>query len=200
MTKIKICGLTRYEDIEAANRYKPDYIGFVFAQKSRRFLPPKQAAQFKNQLSADIAAVGVFVNEEKEIIADLLKQDIIDLAQLHGQESEEEICWIKEQTGKPVIKAVSVRTRADVDCWQQSCADYLLLDQGAGGSGCTFDWSLTDGCVKPYFLAGGICSANLTEALKKGAYALDVSSGAETDGKKDPEKMEEMIREVRLLG
>ena len=200
MTKMKICGLTRYEDIEAANRYKPDYIGFVFAKKSRRFLPPKQAAQFKNQLSADIAAVGVFVNEEKEKIADLLKQDIIDLAQLHGQESEEEICWIKEQTGKPVIKAVSVRTRADVDCWQESCADYLLLDQGAGGSGCTFDWSLADGCVKPYFLAGGICSANLTEALKKGAYALDVSSGAETDGKKDPEKMEEMIRGVRLLG
>ena len=117
MTKIKICGLTRPEDIEAVNQYKPDYIGFVFAKNSRRFITAKQAADLKKQLLDDIMAVGVFVNEAKDVIADLLIHDIIDAAQLHGNETESEIRWIKTQTGKQVIKAVSVQSRSDPVRW-----------------------------------------------------------------------------------
>lgn len=197
MAKIKICGLTRQEDIAAVNLYQPDYIGFVFAPKSRRYLSYGQAAALRRHLCAEIAAVGVFVNEAKEIVADLLGQGVIDLAQLHGQETEADIRWIREQTGKPVIKAVSVRSRMDIQGWQESSADYLLLDQGTGGGGCTFDWRLADECRKPYFLAGGIYIGNLKEAFKTGAYAVDLSSGVETNGKKDRVKIAQIIKAVR---
>lgn len=197
MAKIKICGLTRPEDIQAVNQHKPDYIGFVFAKKSRRYISPERAAVLKGQLSSDIAAVGVFVNEAKEKVASLLMEHTVDIAQLHGQETESEIRWIKAQTGKPVVKAVSVQSQEDIACWLESCADYLLLDNGAGGTGRTFDWDLAAGCTKPYFLAGGISLANLSEALTKGAYAIDLSGGAETNGQKDPEKIAEIIKIVR---
>lgn len=197
MAKIKICGLTRIDDILAVNRYQPDYIGFVFAKKSRRYLSPQQAAGLKKQLSAGVKAVGVFVNEEKEKIVDLLNNNIIDMAQLHGQETEEEICWMKEQTGRKVIKAISVQSEKDITRWEQSSADYLLLDNGAGGTGCTFDWNLIADCGKPYFLAGGITLGNLPKALATGAYAIDLSGGVETDGKKDAAKIAEIIQYVR---
>lgn len=96
--KIKICGLMEHEDICAVNRYLPDYIGFVFATKSRRYVSPARAAQLKSMLSPDIAAVGVFVDEAKEMVAKLLIDHTIDIAQLHGQESEQEVQWIKQQT------------------------------------------------------------------------------------------------------
>lgn len=197
MTKIKICGLTRMEDIQTVNRYMPDYIGFVFAEKSRRFLSPQRAAELKRKLSPDITIVGVFVNEAKEEVARLLTDHTIDMAQLHGRETEQEIQWIKEQTGRAVIKAVSVQSALDIDRWRSSCADYLLFDNGAGGTGQTFDWSLITKCTKPYFLAGGIGLNNLGEALKKGAYAIDLSGGAETNGQKDPDKIAEIIKMVR---
>ena len=197
MTKIKICGLTRPEDIEAVNQYKPDYIGFVFAKNSRRFITAKQAADLKKQLLDDIMAVGVFVNEAKDVIADLLIHDIIDAAQLHGNETESEIRWIKTQTGKQVIKAVSVQSRSDPVRWSGSQADYLLLDHGAGGTGKTFDWNLITDCGKPFFLAGGINIQNLSRALSKGAYGIDISGGVETDGKKDTKKKAAVIEAVR---
>ncbi len=185
------------EDICAVNQYRPDYIGFVFAEKSRRYVSWRHAADLKSRLSEDVAAVGVFVNEARENIVKLLEQNVIDAAQLHGQETEEDICWIKERTGKEVIKAVSVRSKGDIDQWLKSSADYLLLDHGAGGTGHTFDWNLINGCTKPFFLAGGIHAGNLAEALKKGAYAIDLSGGAETDGKKDPEKIAEIMHIMR---
>lgn len=197
MVKIKICGLTRPQDIHAVNLYRPDYIGFVFAKKSRRYVSPQQAADLKGLLSEDITAVGVFVNEDREHIARLLEQNVIDAVQLHGQETEEDICWIKERTGKKVIKAVSVCAESPVNGWLESSADYLLLDNGAGGTGNTFDWNLIPECTKPFFLAGGIHAGNLAEALKKRVYAVDLSGGAETDGKKDPEKIAEIMRIMR---
>lgn len=196
-TKIKICGLTGIDDILAVNQYQPDYIGFVFAKTSRRFISATQAAELKQQLSEKITVVGVFVNETKEQIAKLLNQNIIHMAQLHGNETEQEICWIKQQTGKPVIKAVSINTKADAVCWQESGADYLLFDHGEGGTGTAFDWNLLTESNKPFFLAGGIHAGNLSEALTKGAYAIDVSSGVETNGKKDPAKIAEIINMVR---
>ncbi len=197
MTKIKICGLTDIEDILAVNQCQPDYIGFVFAKQSRRFIPAGQADRFRQRLSEKIIAVGVFVNEAKEQIAELLNQDIIQIAQLHGNETDQEIVWIKQQTGKPVIKAVSMNTKSAADCWQESNADYLLFDHGAGGTGTAFDWNLLTESDKPYFLAGGIHSGNLASALSKGAYAIDLSSGVETNGKKDPDKITEIINMVR---
>ena len=197
MAKVKICGLTRPQDIQAVNIYKPDYIGFVFDSTRRRYVPPEDAAKLKSRLSPDIAVVGVFVNEIKEYVAKLLKQNLIDIAQLHGQETEEEIQWIQEQTGKPVIKAVAVRSESDISHWAGSHADYLLFDNGIGGTGRTFDWTLLSGYTKPYFLAGGLTADNLPAALAKGAYAVDLSGGAETDGVKDPAKIAEIIRIVR---
>lgn len=195
MVKVKICGLTRMEDIQAVNQYMPDYVGFVFANKSRRFVSPQKAAELKWNLSSSITAVGVFVNEEKEKIARLLDNHTIDMAQLHGQETEQEIRWL-EQTGKSVIKAVSVQSAIDIERWRNSCADYLLFDNGAGGTGQSFDWNLITECTKPYFLAGGIDLNNLADALKKGAYAIDLSGGAETNGQKDPDKIAKIIKMV----
>lgn len=199
MAKIKICGLSTLQDIQAANNYQPDYIGFVFAPKSRRYITPCQAENLKQQLSSEISAVGVFVNEPKEAIASLCTKKIIDIIQLHGTETESDIQWLKQHTGKPIIKAVSIKCDADILRWAGSAADYMLFDNGTGGTGRTFDWNLIHKCrcTKPYFLAGGIHSGNLAAALSTDAYALDLSSGVETDGKKDPAKIEEAIRIVR---
>lgn len=196
--KIKICGLTREQDIQAVNQWMPDYIGFVFAEKSRRYISKQQAERLKKKLSSDIQAVGVFVNEPKEKIARFFMENTIDIAQLHGQETEEEISWIKEQTGKPVIKAISVSGETDVQYWQNSCADYLLFDNGTGGTGLTFDWNLIKKNKKPYFLAGGIGLHNITEAMKQGAYAIDLSGGVETDGQKDAKKIADIVHSVRM--
>lgn len=179
------------------NQYQPDYIGFVFAPASKRFVSPQQAAELKAQLLPDLVRVGVFVNEDREIIADLLNKQIISVAQLHGQETEDDICWIKRKTKAQVIKAVSVHEKADIMRWESSHADYLLFDHGSGGTGQTFDWSLLTDCRKRYFLAGGINVDNLKDALNQGAYAVDISGGAETDGWKDAEKIAKLIHIVR---
>ncbi|MBD5527583.1 MAG: phosphoribosylanthranilate isomerase [Lachnospiraceae bacterium] len=201
--KIKICGLTRPEDIACVNRLLPDYIGFVFWPKSRRLVTRQQAAQLKAMLSLEIQAVGVFVNAPMEEVAGLLAEGIIDMAQLHGEESEEDIRYLQTATGKPIIKAVKVHGRQDVEAWLGSAADYLLFDSGMG-SGQTFDWSLLEGVSRPYFLAGGLGPDNLEQVLfQDGPYGVDLSSSLETDGRKDPEKMRrvmELVRSVRIGG
>lgn len=195
-TKVKICGLSREQDIEAANQARPDYIGFVFAE-SRRRVTPEQAKRLRERLEPGIVPVGVFVNApEKEILA-LLTEGVIDIAQLHGNEDEAFVRRIQEYSGKPVIKAVKVLSEQDVLRWRNSQADYLLLDSGAG-SGKQFDWSLIRRCDCPFFLAGGLNAANVVQAIRQiQPYAVDLSSGAETDGVKDPEKMERIVRSVR---
>lgn len=201
--KIKICGLTRPEDIACVNRLLPDYIGFVFWPRSRRLVTRQQAAQLKAMLSPEIRAVGVFVDAPMEEVAGLLAEGIIDMAQLHGEESEEDIRYLQTATGKPVIKAVKVHGRQDVETWLDSAADYLLFDSGMG-SGQTFDWSLLEGVSRPYFLAGGLGPDNLEQVLNHGGpYGVDLSSSVETDGCKDPEKMRrvmELVRSVRIGG
>ena len=195
--KIKICGLTRPEDIVCVNRLQPDYIGFVFWPRSRRFVDRKRAAQLKTQLSSAIQAVGVFVDTPMEEVAGLLTEGTIDMAQLHGEETEENICYLQAVTGKPVIKAVKVHGRQDVKAWLGSEADYLLFDSGMG-SGQTFDWSLLEGVNRPYFLAGGLGPDNLEQVLNHGGpYGVDLSSSVETDGRKDPGKIRRVIELVR---
>lgn len=197
MTKIKFCGLTRPCDIEAANAIKPDYIGFVFAPNSKRRVSYKQAVDLKNLLSKDIKAVGVFLNEDIEPVISLLNLGIIDAAQLHGNESADYIARIQKETGKPVIKAFQIHSEQDVSAAEEIIADYIILDAGTG-EGKTFDWNLIDNFKKPYFLAGGLNPDNVTGAMRLlHPYALDVSTGIETDGLKDKQKMAAFAAAVR---
>lgn len=197
MTKIKLCGLTRLCEIEAANKLKPDYIGFVFVPKRRRYVTQLQAAELKSMLCPEIQAVGVFINEDVNIVASLLNLGVIDMAQLHGNEDEDYIAQLRLLTEKPIIKAFQVKSEQEVLKAQESTADYILLDAGTGG-GRKFDWKLIAGMTKPYFLAGGLDSENTGEAIcALHPYALDVSSGIETDGVKDTEKMAAFVAAVR---
>ncbi len=201
-TKIKLCGLFRECDIDRANEVRPDYVGFVFA-KSTRQVTREQASAYRQRLRPDIPAVGVFVNASPGQVTGLLADGIIQLAQLHGDETEEEIRAIQEASGRPVIKAVKVRERRDVERWLSSRADYLLFDSGAG-SGRQFDWSLLERVERAYFLAGGLEPETIPQAVRMlRPYAVDLSSGVETDGVKDGEKMRravEAVRGARILG
>ena len=189
MTKIKFCGLKRKADIEAANALMPDFIGFVFAKDSRRYISPENAAVLKSRLSPEITAVGVFVNERPESIASLLNDGVIDLAQLHGDEDEAYISRLKGLTGKPVIKAFRITSSSEVMKASASSADMILLDSGTG-SGRTFNWQLIKEIRRPYFLAGGLDPENVSAAVGLlNPWAVDVSSGIETDELKDIEKM-----------
>ena len=197
MTRIKLCGLTRPCDIEAANRLKPDYIGFVFAKKSRRYVSPEQAEALKKQLSPEIRAVGVFVSEDPETVAGLLNRGIIDLAQLHGSEDEAYLTRLRDLTDRPLLQAFRVAGEEDLHRAESSSADGILLDAGAG-DGAVFDWKLLKGWSRPYFLAGGLEPGNVREAIRiLQPWGVDVSSGIETDGKKDPEKMAAFVTAVR---
>lgn len=198
MTKIKLCGLKRPQDIQAANELLPAYIGFVFAPKSRRYVHPDRAEELRRMLNPGIIPVGVFVNETPETVAALLDRGIIDIAQLHGKEDEAYIRRLRQLTPKPLIQAFRVDTPADVAAAQASPADYVLLDSGAGGTGTCFDWSLLQDIQRPYFLAGGLTPENVGGAVATlHPYAVDVSSGIETDGAKDKEKMTQFVRAVR---
>ena len=197
MTKIKLCGLSLPCDIEVANELKPDYIGFVFAPKSRRYVTYKKAEELKSLLSPDIEAVGVFVNEPSPNIATLLKKGIIDIAQLHGDEDEDYIAELRLLTDKTIIKAFRIKTANDIKIVEQSTADDILLDSGAG-TGTVFDWDLLKSIQRPYFLAGGLDARNVASAIKTlHPYAVDVSSGIETDGVKDKTKMAAFVAAVR---
>ena len=197
MTAIKMCGLTRECDIQAVNEIKPEYIGFVFWAKSKRYLSPEKALELKKQLDENIKAVGVFVDESVEKVAGLLENDIINIAQLHGHENEDYIKNLREMTDKPMIQAFRIRSESDIEKAVRSTADMILLDAGMG-NGNVFDWSLIKNIQRPYFLAGGLNGENVAEAVKiLKPYAVDVSSGIETDGLKDMKKMAEFSAVVR---
>lgn len=198
MTKIKLCGLTRPEDITAANALKPEYIGFVFAAKSKRAVSREMAAELKARLSPEIQAVGVFVNEAPETVAGLLNTGIIDIAQLHGQEDESYIQNLRTRTNKTLIQAFRVDGPESLAKAEKSPADMILLDSGAGGTGTAFDWTLLEKFERPYFLAGGLGPDTAGDAVKRlHPYAVDVSSGIETAGKKDEQKMAAFVAAVR---
>ena len=191
--KIKFCGLFREEDIEYVNKLNPDYIGFVFA-KSKRQITKEKAIDLKNKLKSNTKVVGVFVDEDIEKIIDLLSNGVIDIAQLHGNEREEDIKTIKEKTKKQVIKAIRVTSTEDIEIWKNSCADFLLLDNGQG-TGKAFDWNNVKNLNRPFFLAGGLSIDNIREAIEKvSPMAIDISSGIESNGVKDYEKMKEVMK------
>ena len=197
MTKIKLCGLSRTKDIEIANALCPDYIGFVFFEKSRRYVRPEKAKELKSLLSDRVKAVGVFVDETPENIARLLSSGIIDIAQLHGNEDDEYIRRLKTLSDKPLIKAFRVESKDEVKSAEASLADYILLDSGQG-SGKAFDWELLRDIKRDYFLAGGLDPENVSDAIRAlHPFAVDVSSGIETDHIKDKNKMVAFVSAVR---
>ena len=197
MTKIKLCGLSRRCDIEAANALMPDYVGFVFAEGSKRRVTPAQARALKNALSPGIRTVGVFVDEAPATVAALLGGGIIDAAQLHGGEDAAYIRALRRMTDRPIWQAFRVRTRADVEQAGRSEADCILLDAGAG-TGTAFDWGLLDRVERPYFLAGGLDTENVAGVIRLlRPFGVDVSSGIESGGGKDAEKMAAFVAAVR---
>ncbi|MBQ5347532.1 MAG: phosphoribosylanthranilate isomerase [Ruminococcus sp.] len=197
MTSIKLCGLMRAEDIEAVNILKPEYIGFVFAEKSKRCVTPEKAAELKRLLNPEVKAVGVFVDEDIDNVSKLLKNGTIDIAQLHGSEDNSYIEKLKKRINTPVIKAFQIKSGEDISEAQNSAADYVLLDSGKG-SGQIFNWELIKSINRPYFLAGGLDTENIQSAIRSNRpFAVDVSSGIETDGKKDLDKMTAFVNAVR---
>ena len=197
MTKIKLCGLSRPQDIEIVNEIKPEYIGFVFWKKSKRYVSEDTATGLKEMLSEAIKAVGVFIDEPVENVAKLLNDGIIDIAQLHGSEDEEYISSLRRLSDKEIIKAFLIEKAKDLEPVKKCSADYILLDAGIG-SGKVFDWSILQDINRPYFLAGGLNLENVQDAIRLvKPFAVDVSSGIETDGIKDEAKMRKFVDIVR---
>lgn len=199
MTKIKLCGLSRPCDIRAANELLPDYIGFVFAPKSRRYVSPEKAAELKRMLDLRIRAAGVFVDEKPQVIEALVSRGVIDAVQLHGREDEDYIQDLRKRLGNTrIIQAFSIRSERDAGRAERSSADLVLADSPGGGSGEVFDWGLLRKVGRPYFLAGGLTPNNAGDAVNALApYGVDVSSGIETGGEKDRKKMEKFVLAVR---
>ena len=206
MTKIKICGLTRTEDIEMVNEFLPDYIGFVFA-KSRRQVSAEQAKELKKKLRPGIKAVGVFVNEKPENIAEIANQGIIDLIQIHGDEDAAYCAQLRKLTQAPIIKVVRVEREDDFAGIEEFDCDYYLFDtlssKEYGGTGKAFDHSLlyNKEIKKPFFVAGGLNQDNVAaviEVIKP--FGVDTSGGVETDGIKDANKIKEFIKQGRIVG
>ena len=200
--KIKICGLTREEDVLAVNQWKPDYAGLVFAPGKRQ-LTAEKARNLRELLLPEIPSVGVFVNSPMESILSLAKDGTIDLIQLHGDEDNAYLLELKKRLSSPtpIIKAVRVQEAEDMTQAEKLPADFLLFDTYTkglyGGSGRTFDWTMIPAIKKPWFLAGGIGFSNIKDAMKTKAFCLDLSSSLETEGKKDPEKIKEIIQTLR---
>ena len=195
--KIKICGISRMEDVQACNAYLPDYVGFMFWDGSKRYITPDTAEELGRELDKSIKKTGVFLDAPISDVAKIASSGIIDIVQLHGSEDDAYISELKSKMNLPVIKAFSVRKGATQDMINASSADMVLVDSGRGGTGEIFNWDFLKGINRDYFLAGGLDAGNAAEAAMTGAYALDVSSGVETDGLKDANKIRRFIEGVR---
>ncbi len=202
--QIKICGIRRKQDVEYVNDFQPDYMGFIFAGQSRRYVNAFEAEQLTRSASSYIKKVGVFVDEKPAVIANLVRNVPLDVVQLHGNEDEAMIKEIKELTGVPVWKAVRVRTKEDVNKFIDSSADMLLFDAYseniAGGTGKTFNWDLLKDVKRKFILAGGLNIKNIARAIRTcKPYGVDISSGVETDFVKDKEKIRQIMRIIRKV-
>ncbi|TCS80073.1 bifunctional indole-3-glycerol-phosphate synthase TrpC/phosphoribosylanthranilate isomerase TrpF [Pectinatus cerevisiiphilus] len=201
--RTKICGISRVDDVAIINEVQPDYIGLIFAP-SKRQVTPSKAHAIKEILSPAIETVGVFVNEVEAAIINAAHSLALDVIQLHGDETEEDIIRIKKETGCAVWKAVRVENSGDIEKWQHSAADMLLFDtfsrEAAGGTGDSFDWTLLKGVTRPFLLAGGLSSKNVARAIRKVVpWGVDINSGVETSGVKDSAKIKEIMSIIRRL-
>lgn len=207
MTRIKICGLRREADVDMVNSLRPDYAGFVFAP-SRRQITPERGRELADKMDPDICRVGVFVDQEPELVAGLLNEGVIRMAQLHGHEDrtyqQKLLSLLEHPHLQQLIKAVRVASVEQLEQVQAEGWKLLLLDApggtAAGGNGLAFDWALLRQAQLrvPFFLAGGLQADNVQAAIRQlSPFAVDVSSGVETDGVKDRSKMERFIEAVR---
>lgn len=197
-TKVKICGLRRRADILYVNEAYPDFAGFIFDSKRRRWIDPESASVLRAELAEGIRAVGVFVDASPDFISETAETVKLDLIQLHGTESADFIRNIKRMTGLPVIKAFRIEGSADAEAAAGSPADIVLLDNGKGGTGESFDWSFLRDFPRDYMLAGGIGADNAAEAIEKlNPWGLDASSSLETNGFKDHDKIISFMDAVR---
>lgn len=201
MVKIKICGLQQMEDVEMVNLLHPDYVGFIFAP-SRRQINLAQAQTLKQHLDPSIQSVGVFVDAPTETICSAAQSGCIDVIQLHGAEPAALIPLLKQETGLPIIKAIRVQSRKQLLLSDRLPCDFLLLDTYtpgmAGGSGQPFDWSCIPPLTKPYFVAGGLTPETVSSVFQSCTpYGVDVSSGVETDGHKDFQKIQQFMKQVK---
>ena len=196
--RIKICGLVRPQDIDMVNEVCPDIAGFILASGRRRTVTPEQMRELTGRLKPEIRSAAVFLDQDIRWIADLAAEGLMDIIQLHGHEGNEEIRYLRSRTDKTVIKAFRIDTAEDIRRAEDSEADLVLLDHGAGGTGQAWDWSLLTGMKRPFILAGGLDSENVQEAVRKTQpFGVDVSSGVETDGCKDREKILRFVCAVR---
>lgn len=199
MTLVKICGLTRPEDAAAANSARPDMVGFVFYGPSRRCVTREAADAIASALDPSIRRVGVFVDEDPLVVADIVGSGTADVIQLHGSEDDAYIRGLRRLADAPIVKAFLVRDARDIEAAGSSEADAVLLDAGMG-SGRTFDWSLLEGMGRDYILSGGLDPLNVADAVAGlRPFGVDVSSGVETGGRKDPEKMRMFVEAVRSV-
>ena len=217
--KVKMCGISKEETIPAVVEAKPDYMGLVFAP-SKRQVTVDQAKTLVEELhkqytkrynngaeqsnNDEIKTVGIFVNETLDNLVTIATEVNLDAVQLHGDEDEAFIQSLKERTNVEVWKAVQVRSAADAEKWIDSSADMLLFDayhkDERGGTGEVFDWSSLDEFERPFMLAGGIDSTNVARAIRTvRPYGIDISSGIETDGVKDDEKIKAFTNIVRTI-
>ena len=198
MVKIKICGLMRPEDIDMVNEVCPDIAGFILAYGRRRTVTPEQMRELTKQLQPQILSAAVFLDQDIRWIAELAAENLMDIIQLHGHEGNDDIRYLQAWTRKTIIKAFRIDTAEDIRRAEDSEADLVLLDHGVGGTGQAWDWSLLSGMRRPFILAGGLDPENVQEAVRKtGPFGVDVSSGVETDGYKDREKIMRFVRRVR---
>ena len=196
-TKLKFCGMRREADILAANACLPDYIGFVFAAGARRAVTPETARELRGALDSRIRAVGVFVDQRPEEIAEIAARVSLNCIQLHGEESEQNLERVRILTEKPVWRAFQITGSEVLARAKESRADLLLLDSGKG-SGKTFAWEWLRDFSRFYLLAGGLDAANVGEAIRRlHPVGVDVSSALETDGQTDPGKMRLFVEAVR---
>jgi len=203
ITKVKICGITNYDDAAAALEMGADLLGFNFYPKSPRYIKPADAAAIIRRLPAFIDVSGVFVNSSLDEIRAIVALCQLDWVQLHGDEDLEFCRWLAYDSAK-TMKALRVKDADDLEQVNSFSTDAILLDafdpRRYGGTGLTFDWNIIGHIGKRIFLAGGINPGNAARAVELGVYGIDVCSGVEAKpGRKDHKKMKALFENIRHL-
>jgi len=201
--KVKICGITNYDDAVAAMDLGADLLGFNFYPKSPRFVTKERAAEIISRLPGFIDTAGVFVNASIEEIHETNSVCQLDWVQLHGDE-DPQFCRSLLSHNIKTMKAIRVKDQTDIESADRFFTDAILLDafnpDKYGGTGLTFDWNIIGHISKRVFLAGGVNPDNAAAAVKLGVYGIDVCSGVEAEpGKKDHEKMRRLFENIRHL-
>ena len=199
MIKVKICGISHESEIGIINELVPDYVGFVFISKNRHFVSPEFASLLRSKLRKGIQTVGVFADSSLKTVAMCVETAGLQMVQLHGNETGEYVAALREYIRCPIMKVYKVKKPIDAEKAMYSTADYAMLDGGSAGDGKTFDWSMIGKLHRKFFLSGGLTPENVTQALDLPfkPFAVNVSSGVESNRIKDYKKIMKFIAAVR---